>query len=207
MTDQTIPAGYWPDAKGALFHVSKIKPIDKDRTAVVTELCEAAKTLSAQIAGFKLTAAQAFEDFIGRSADQYNVVLRGSKGKGNVTLATFSGNYKIIRQVSDTLVFDERLQVAESLIGECIQDWSKGSKAEIKALVNSAFQVDKAGQISTSRVLGLRNIAIDDPRWLQAMQAINDSMRVASSKSYTRYYERDERSGEYLPIVLDVAAV
>lgn len=207
MTDQTIPAGYWPDAKGALFHVSKIKPIDKDRTNTVTELCEQAKALSAQIAGFKLTAAQAFEDFIARSADQYNVVLRGSKGKGNVTLATFSGNYKIVRQVSDTLVFDERLQVAESLIGECIQDWSKGSKAEIKALVNSAFQVDKAGQISTSRVLGLRNIAIDDPRWLQAMQAINDSMRVASSKSYTRYYERDERSGEYLPIVLDVAAV
>lgn len=207
MTDETIPANYWPDAKGALFHVSKVKPIDKDRTKVVTDLCEGAKALSAQIAGFKLAAAQAFEEFIARSADEYKVVLRGSKGKGNVTLATFSGNYKIVRQVSDTLVFDERLQVAEQLIGECIQDWSRGSKAEIKALVNSAFQVDKAGKISTSRVLSLNKIDIDDLRWLKAMQAINDSMRVASSKSYTRYYERDERSGEYVPIILDVAAV
>jgi len=206
-TENTIPPGYWEDAKGALFHVSKISDIDKERTRVVTELCEGAKALNSQITGFKLMAAQVIDDFILRSAEQYNVVLRGSRGKGNITIATFAGNYKIIRQVSDTLAFDERLQVAEQLIADCIQDWSKGSKAEIKSLVNNAFQVDKAGKISTSRVLGLKNIESDDPRWLQAMQAISDSMRIVSSKSYTRYYERDAKSGDYFPIVLDVAAV
>lgn len=204
---QTIPAGYWQDARGALFPVSTIKPIDKDRTKTVSELCAAAEAMSAQLAGFKLMAAQAVDDFIERSAAEYEVVLRGAKGKGNVTLTTFSGDYKVVRQVSDTLEFDERLHVAKQLIDECIHDWSKGSKAEIKALVNNAFQVDKAGKINTGRVLGLRAIKIDDAKWLEAMQAIGDSMRVARTKSYTRYYKRDERSGEYVAINLDVAAV
>ena len=86
-------------------------------------------------------------------------------------------------------------------------DLEQGSNANIKALVNDAFQVDQQGKISTGRVLGLRRIEIQDEKWLRAMQAIADSMQVASTKPYIRFYERDDASGEYCPITLDVAAV
>lgn len=206
-TETTIPAGYWPDARGALFPISTIKAIDKDRTKVVTDLCEEAKKLSSQILAFKLAARQQLDDFIERSATEYKVELRGAKGKGNVTLSTFSGNYKVVRQVADTIVFDERLQIAKQLIDNCILRWSKGSNAYIKALVNSAFQVDKAGKINTGRIFALLNVEIDDEEWACAMTAIRDSMRISSSKSYERYYERVDASGEYVAINLDVAAV
>jgi len=206
-TENTIPPGYWADANGTLTPVSKIKEIDKDRSRTVEELCNQAKAESARLAGFKLAAKEVFDAFIGRSAAEYKVELRGVKGKGNVTITNYDGRYKIVRQVSDTLVFDERLQAAKVLIDECIQGWSKGSNANIKALVNDAFQVDKRGKISTGRVLGLRRIDITDQKWLQAIQAISDSMSVASTKSYMRFYERDDASGEYFPINLDVAAV
>lgn len=85
--------------------------------------------------------------------------------------------------------------------------WSKGSNDKIKVLVNNAFQVDKEGNISTGRVLGLRSLAIDDAKWVLAMQAIGDSMKVSSTKSYVRFYERVEATGEYAPISLDVAAL
>ena len=39
------------------------------------------------------------------------------------------------------------------------------------------------------------------------MLAISESMTVASTKPYIRFYERDERTGQYLPISLDVAAL
>jgi len=205
MTEATIPAGYLPDARGRLWLIAKIKPIDMDRHKTVTQLCEQAKAESARLAGFKLAALQAIDEFVERSAAEYKVVLRGTRGKGNITLTSFDGAYRIIRAMSDTLAFDERLQVAKEIVEGCIQRWSKGSNANIKAIVNSAFQVDKAGKISTSRVLGLRDIDIDEPEWLQAMQAINDSIRVASTKAYTRYYERDA-AGNYVAINLDVAA-
>lgn len=199
------PPGYWEDANGNLTPVSKIKPIDKDRHNLVTHLCAEAKAQSALLFGFKSVAMQEITAFIDRSLAEYDVAHGGKKG--NVTLVSFDGRFKIIRQMQETITFDERLQAAKALIDECIQSWSKGSNANIKVLVNNAFQVDQQGKISTSRVLGLRRLEITDEKWLKAMQAIGDSMQVASTKPYIRFYERDDTTGEYMPINLDVAAV
>ena len=205
MTEKTIPHGYWEDANGALIPISKIKEIDKDRSKTVTELCAQAEIESARLMGFKTAAMHAVTEFIERSLAEYDVKHGGKKG--NVTLVSFNGQYKIVRQMQETLVFDERLQAAKALIDECIQSWSKGSNANIKVLVNDAFQVDQQGKISTGRVLGLRRLDIDDTKWLDAMRAIGDSMKVASTKPYIRFYKREETTGEYFPINLDVAAV
>lgn len=205
MSDRTIPPGYWEDANGAFVPVAKIKPIDKDRHQVVSDLVEQAKAESSRLMAFKTTAMHAVNEFVERSLAAYDVRHGGKKG--NVTLVSFDGRYKVIRQMQEAITFDERLQAAKALIDECIQEWSKGSKAEIKALVNNAFQVDQQGKISTGRVLGLRRLDITDEKWQRAMQAIGDSMKVASTKPYIRFYERDDSSGDYFPISLDVAAI
>lgn len=203
--EQELPKGYWRDANGSLVPLSKIKDIDKLRHQRVTQLCDAAKAASQALLAFKLMAMQQVQEFVETSLAEYDVKHGGKKG--NVTLVSFEGRYKIVRAMQETIVFDERLQAAKALIDECIQGWSKGSNANIKVLVNDAFQVDKEGKISTGRVLGLRRHKIDDPKWLMAMTAINDSVKVASTKTYLRFYELDVRSGEYVPISLDVAGV
>ena len=205
MTDHTIPAGYWKDAQGSLVPVSKIKEIDKDRSKTVRELCAQAEVESARLMAFKTTAMQAINDFVERSLAAYEVKAGGKKG--NVTLVSFDGSYKVVRQMAESITFDERLQAAKALIDECIQSWSKGSNSNIKVLVNDAFQVDQQGKISTGRVLGLRRLDIADEKWLLAMQAIGDSMRVSSTKPYIRFYKRDDASGDYSPISLDVAGI
>lgn len=205
MSKKEIPPGYWEDARGNLTPISKIKAIDKHRTEVVEALVTLAKEEQAKLTVFKLNTMAAVQEFIERSLAEYDTKTGGAKG--NVTLTTYDGRFKVIRQIQDTLVFDERLQAAKVLVDECIQEWSKGSKAEIKALINDAFNVDQAGKINTGRVLGLRRLDIDDERWQRAMKAIGDSMKVASSKPYIRFYERDEASGEYIAIALDLAAV
>jgi hypothetical protein len=133
--------------------------------------------------------------------------MRGAKGKGNVTLTSFDGRFKVERAVAESLVFDERLQVAKEIIDKCVHRWAKGSNKNIQALVNHAFQVDKAGNVSTARVLSLRQIAIEDEDWERAMTAIADSMRATASKSYLRFYERNDATGEYVAISLNAATV
>lgn len=206
-TEETtvVPKGYWQNAAGALVPEAKVKPIDKDRHRVVTGMCEEAKKMAANMLAFKLEAMHQIEDFVQRSLNEYDVKHGGKKG--NITLLSFDGRYKVVRQMAETIVFDERLQAAKALIDECIVQWAKGSSANIKVLVNDAFQVDSAGKISTGRVLGLRRLDIQDETWTRAMCAINDSMNVASTKPYVRFYERDERSGDYVAISLDVAAL
>jgi hypothetical protein len=203
--EQPIPKGYMMNAAGALVPESKVKPIDKLRTMVTTSLCEEAKKLNAHMAGVKLESMRMIDEFVEQSLKEYGVAQGGKKG--NITLLSFDGRYKVVRQMAETIVFDERLQAAKALIDECIHVWAKGSNANIKVLVNDAFQVDREGKISTGRVLGLRRLDIKDETWTRAMAAISDSMNVASTKPYVRFYERDERSGDYMPISLDVAAL
>ncbi|RSN77920.1 DUF3164 family protein [Acinetobacter haemolyticus] len=199
-----IPEGYRQDIKGRLIPLSQIKPMDIERSDLVERLCEAAKAEQERLRNFKALAFGDVGAFVELSAEQYDVQLGGSKG--NVTLHSFDGRYKIVRQCQDYIRFDERLQAAKALIDQCIQSWSSDSNINLKTLVLDAFQVDKEGKISTGRVLGLRRHNINDPKWLDAMRAISDSIIVTDSKDYIRFYERDA-DGKYQPISLDLANV
>jgi len=203
--EQAIPDGYCKRADGSLVPESLVKPIDRLRDQTIANIVAAAKKLSAQIAAFKGQSFSDIETFIAMSLEQYQVRVGG--GKGNVTLVSFDGRFKVVRQVQERLVFDERLQAAKALIDACITSWSEGSRDEIKVLVNDAFRVDQEGQINAGRVLGLRRLAIADEKWQRAMVAIADSVRVLDSKPYIRVYERDSQTDAYRPVVLDVAAV
>lgn len=204
-TPSTIPPGYWQDASGNLIPESKVKDIDKLRHQVVTDLCHMAKQRRDGLAEFKAKAMQEVAALVATSMEQYGVKTGGEKG--NVTLTSFDGKYKLVRQMQDRLVFGEQLLAAKALIDECVQAWSKDANDNIRALVNHAFQADKEGKINTGRVLGLRSLDIQDEAWKQAMQAIADSTKTASTTPYVRFYERDEGTGEYKAISLDVAAV
>jgi hypothetical protein len=139
------------------------------------------------------------------SLEQYGVKSGGKKG--NITLTSYDGKYKLLRQMQDKITFGEQLMAAKSLIDECVHEWAANASDNIKALVNHAFQTDKEGKINTARVLSLRRLDIKDEKWQQAMQAIADSMQTASTKPYIRFYERNEATQEYVVISLDVAAI
>ncbi|EXI92108.1 MAG: hypothetical protein AW12_00851 [Candidatus Accumulibacter sp. BA-94] len=195
--------GYMQNSVGHLVSIDMIKPIDIERDKLVLEIVDKARVLNAHIRDFKTAVFGDINAFIQLSAEEYGVQIGGNKG--NVALVSFNGRYKILRAISESIRFDERLQAAKALIDECITDWSQGSRSEIKVLVNDSFKVDQQGNINTGRVLSLRRLEISDPRWQKAMQALSESVLVVDSKSYIRVYERDAK-GEYQQIALDVSA-
>lgn len=193
---------YRKDAQGRLVPATLIRPIDLARDALVQEIVGKASIVAAQVAELKDGIFNDIAAFVSLSAEQYGVKLGGAKG--NVTLVSFDGRYKVLRAIQETLVFDERLQAAKALIDACLQRWSEGAQPEIKVLINDAFRVDQAGNINTNRVLGLRRLAIQDDEWQRAMTAIGEALQVAGSKSYVRIYERIGTSDEYRPLSLDM---
>ncbi len=200
-----IPAGYWQNAQGALIPLEMVKPIDRARNDLVQELVQKANELSQLMAKFKTSAFADIAAFVDLSLEQYDTNVGGKKG--NLTLYSFDGRYKVQRAIQEHLQFDERLQAARALIDECLTDWTAGAAPELKAIVANAFNTDKAGNISTSRVLGLRRLDIKDERWLKAMTAIGEAVQVVGSKAYIRVYERIGDSDMYRSIPLDIAAV
>ena len=197
--------GYRENALGHLVPVDQIQPIDLARDELVVEKARKIKAMQEELKRLKAEIMGDVEAFISMSAEQYGVLIGGQKG--NVTLISFDGRFKLRRQISENLSFDERLQAAKALIDECIKDWTQGSRTELQALVNDAFQVDKEGRINTGRILGLRRLKIEDDRWLRAMDAISDSLQVTGTTAYERLYERQGMTDRYVSVPLDMAVV
>ncbi|MBB4267791.1 DUF3164 family protein [Roseospira visakhapatnamensis] len=200
----TVPPGYMKDSKGRLVPEQLVRPLDALMDQTVEKLIGYAEDISAQIGRFRGHSFDDVASFMQLAADQYGASIGGAKG--NVTLTSYDGCRKVQIQVADHLTFGAELQVAKSLIDECIVEWSDGVRAEIRALVEHAFRVDKQGQVSRDAVLALRRVDIDDDRWRRAMDAITDSIRVVGSKSYIRFYRRADPQAKWEPITVDLAA-
>lgn len=204
MNIRKIPEGYKENAKGGLDLIVNIKEIDLLRDELVVSIATRSREKSSELAEFKMEVMEEIQAFVKASADRFKARLGGAKG--NLTLISYDGRYKVLVQQQDSIRFDERLQVAKSLVDKCVKKWSDGANAYLLVLVNDAFQVDRSGNLSAGRVLGLRRHDIDDIDWRRAMDAISESVQVTGSKTYFRAYERDEH-GEYRPISLDMAGV
>lgn len=204
MTTTQIPEGYMRDAQGRLIPIDSIKPVDQARDQLVLDIIEKAFKLAIRVRAFKNAVLRDIEAFVQLSAEEYGVKVGGQKG--NVTLASYDGQFKVLRAIDERVEFDERLQAAKEVIDDCIRSWSTDANANLRALVSDAFNVDKKGRINTARVLGLRRLKITDPQWIKAMEMISDSVQVASSKAYIRIYRRIDDSDRYEQIPLDVSS-
>jgi hypothetical protein len=170
---------------------------------IVRGLIAEALELSARLSAFR---ARCFEEVVilnALLADQYGAKGRGAKG--NQTLATYDGLARLQVQVADLITFGPELQTAKALIDECLNEWVAGSPVQLQAVVDYAFQVDKEGQINKGRLLGLRRMKVDDPRWARAMEAIADSIRVTGSKQYVRFHRRVTHLAGWSHVSLDLA--
>jgi hypothetical protein len=194
---------YWRDAGGRLVPEGLVKPADRLIDQTVRAIVSYADDLSARIARFR---GHTFDD-IGALQDLLaaNYGARAGGRKGNVTLTSFDGTIKVSVQVQDHISYGPELQVAKSLVDECIAGWAAGARDEIRVLVEHAFQVDKEGRINRGALYQLRRVDIDDERWHAAMQAIADSMRVIGSSTYVRFYRRDDPRGRWQPVTVDLA--
>lgn len=202
MERTVLPNGYMQDAAGRLVPVGSVRPIDLLRDDLVRDIIAAAKEHANLAERFRSEALRQICAFVQLSAEEYGAAIGGDKG--NITLLSFDGRYKIVRAVAETISFDERLQAAQALIHECLEEWSAGARAELTVIIRDAFQTDKAGKINAARVLALRRYQFEDPRWRRAMDAIGESVQVVARRQNLRCYERDE-TGQYVLLSLDVS--
>ena len=110
-------------------------------------------------------------------------------------------------QNADYIQFGPELQIAKALIDECLVDWSSGINDNLKLIIDRAFQVNKEGKLNTGEILSLRRLNIKDEKWLRAMEAINNSIRVTLTRAYVRFYERKNIDAQWVAITLDIASV
>ncbi len=201
----TLPNGktYMPDAKGNLVPVETVKAADKLEDETVRKIISYASELSAQIGRFKQHTFDDLGSFEALLAQEYGASKGGAKG--NKTFMTFDGLMKVQVQVADLIDFGPQLQIAKSLIDECLNEWAADSRPEIRAVVTRAFKTEKEGKINRTEIFMLLRLDIEDERWQRAMAAIRDAMRVVGSKIYVRCYERAALDAPWQAVSIDLA--
>lgn len=201
-----IPDGFMMDASGALIPIDNIKPIDIYEDSVVKEIIKQVEEAQGVLKETKSYMDNTFDRFVEQSVNEYDAKRPGGV-KGNITLLSFDGAFKIIKQVQEHIALGPEIHAAKVLIDECFTEWmSAGVDNNLRTVIESAFKVNKEGQLNTNAILSLRQHKINHPKWLKAMEAISDSVKVVNSKSYFRAYKRLD-DGEYEAIPLDIAAL
>lgn len=192
------------NSKGHMVPIALVGDMDKLEDQMVNKIVGFADDLSAQITRFKGHTFDDVTSFGELLADEYGVTKGGKKG--NVTFTSYDGCRRVEVSIADNIVFGPQLQVAKDLIDECIEEWSDGSRDEIKALVNHAFDVEKEGTVNRSALYSLRRMKIENDKWQRAMQAITDSVRVIGTKSYVRIYKRATAQDKWVMVQLNIAS-
>lgn len=194
---------YMTDAKGSLVPINLIKPVDKLEDEIVRKIMNYATDLNAQITRFRGHTMTDLGEFDALLDQEYNTKKRGKKG--NRTYSTFDGLQKVVVQIQDTIDFGPQLQQAKTLLDECMNEWAANARPEIQAIITRAFNTDKEGKVNRSEIFMLLRLDISDERWLEAMRAIREAMRVTSSKEYVRFYTRDAIQDPWKSVTINLA--
>ena len=191
------------DGKGRWQPVSTIKAQDLLEHETVCKIIGHAEELSAQVTRFKAHTFDDLGDFEALLAQEYEMTRGGQKG--NKTFLSFDGLKKVQIAVQDHIDFGPQLQVAKELIDDCLNEWAAEANDNLRAIVTRAFNTDKPGQVNRAEIFMLLRLEIDDTRWMRAMEAIRDAMRVVGSKTYVRCYRRETQDSPWQAITIDLA--
>lgn len=195
---------YWLHANGGLIPDEVVKAIDKLQDELVRKIVAHALPLSAQIARFRQHCFDDIDALVALLEFEYQAPRGGSKG--NLVFTSYDGCLQIKVAVADAILFGPELQIAKTLVDECLREWSTDSRSEIRAIISRAFDVDSQGRLNRSALFSLMRHEITDERWQRAMQAIRDSIRIVGSKRYIRMYQRDHAQAAWQAITIDVSA-
>lgn len=194
---------YMTDSKGALVPVELVKPQHLMEDKLVRDVMGFALALSAQLARFRGHTVSDIGAYDALIAEKYGIKKGGPRG--NKTYRTYDGMYEVEVRVQDQIEFGPELQVAKSLVDECLNEWAEDARAEIRGIITRAFNTDKEGKINRSEIFMLMRLEIEDERWKNAVQAIKDAIRVTGSKSYIRFRMKPAIDAPLVNVSIDLA--
>jgi len=192
-----------PAVGGRLYPERMFKPARVLEHDLCVALAARARALRDLIVQEKLAMMADIDAFRALIAEQYGLKLGGRRD--GLQLHSSDALVRVQVSVADALTFGPELQVAKELIDACLTDWSEGADEKLRAIVMAAFEVGEGGRPRVDRILALRQFSFDDERWRQAMQAINDALRVAYSRRHLRIYDRGGEDATFEQIVLDMS--
>lgn len=192
--------GEWIDPRGKTVPPEYVRPIDRQKDRVVEQCVKDMEKLQAQMLKTKERVMNRLKKFDLKLQKKYET--KRSK-KGNIMLTNFSGDKQIEFAMKDIIEFDEKLQLAKEVIDEWMREKMKNVDPSLRAVIETAFDVDKKGRINTQAILKLRTLNIKDEKWKKAMNLIGEAISVGGTRQYLVARKRPNSMAKFETINLN----
>lgn len=199
--------GFWIDKKGDKVHPDLIRADAKLKDELVEGILDKVVAKQQELKEFKKEIIGSVDDFFDLLLQEYNIDAKAGSKKGNITLENYNGTKKVVVAVNYKISFDEKLNIAKQKLDEYLHEVTKDSNPEIQTLIAQAFEVDKKGQVNGAKISALRSYDIKNPKWVEAMNIIDEAREVVGSKRYIRFYSRNEPTDPYKQVSIDFSSL
>lgn len=181
-----------------------INPLDLIRDDEVRSIVDLSEDLQQEIKRVKDLIWEKISAYLELAYETYGTKPGGKKG--NVTLMSYDNQYKVAVQINESIAFNEQLQVAKQLLTECLREWTKNGRDELKFLVEEALHVDKQGRVNRWQVIRLLKVESNDARFRKAQLAIKNAITPVDAREYIRIHKRN-KMGHWEYINLNFASL
>lgn len=130
-----------------------------------------------------------------------------STSKGGFMRKTKDGNHKVVYRFTQGGDWDERGEKAEGLLKDFLNDFVRKRDLKMFKVVSALLERNKEGKLEYSRVQSLYQLEseFDDPRWKEAIRLFKEGFQPTKSKMRIEIHKRDEKSGKWEPIPLNLS--
>jgi hypothetical protein len=186
---------FWLNAEGIPVEVKRIQTEEKKRERVVNKTIKQALKASEILTRFHEDAVRLVDNYLQEVAEQY-----GEAWQGATTLYNFNQTQKIDVKISKTIDFNEHFNTAEKKIFKYIETITTDLNSDVASIVRLAFSRNRAGVIDPKKILDLKRLKIKDKDWVEAMELIDKSIFVKSTKRYLNFWIREDKDWVSIPL-------
>lgn len=197
--------GNWINRNNRPIPEANVDPTAKLRDAAVNRMVEKTRKLEAEMKKLKSELVNEVALYLGKVQELNGV--KKQETKGNYTLSDYANLQQVEVSMNNVIEFDERLNIAKSLIDKCILKWTKRGNQNVRALITDAFDVDKKGNVNKMRIIGLMSLNINDKDWKKAMQLIRESMQVSATRQYLNIRTRESILDKWNTVNLNFSSI
>lgn len=130
--------------------------------------------------------------------------------RGNFLLTSFDGLIRCSIRQQYNIMLDERVAKARELMlgyinGVLAKVGDKGDAKALGLIVAEAFRANPAGILSSTKILALLRMEIDNADWREAKALLQDALKPVKGKRYISCERRERTQDDFKAIRLDIA--
>ena len=198
----------WYDETGQSIPYNRITKAERSNERDSARLLKLAKSANSKLSELKVLMKELSEKAFFAAMSEKGI--DDPKTKGNFTWYNFNRTIKIEVSISEPIKFDDLTIAAAKEKFDQFLDTNISSENEfVKEMILDAFETKRTNQLDTGLVLRLSRYEskVQSPLFTEAVKLVNQAIRRPKSKPYYRIWLKNQETGEYDNIDLNISSI